>query len=156
MAKIGRPTKYRDTFPVQAEVACREGGFTSIKLAKLFSVSIAAIELWQRTYPDFIRAIKRGKDDFNVATAENCLKKRLEGYQYDEVTKELVKDENGKTLQVTKVVTKSVAPDVTALIFFLKNRNRERWNDKKDVDLNVTGIDQILAGLKTAPLVEDE
>lgn len=31
--------------------------------------------------------------------------------------------------------------DVTAMIFWLKNRQPERWRDKHDVDTNITGMD---------------
>lgn len=37
-------------------------------------------------------------------------------------------------LVVTKEVTKTVVPDTTAQIFWLKNRKPEEWRDKKDVE----------------------
>ena len=40
---------------------------------------------------------------------------------------------------VTKEVTKQVAPDVTAQIFWLKNRNNKRWKDVKRQE--ITGKD---------------
>ena len=61
---------------------------------------------------------------------ENALLKRALGYKYDEVTQENIKGE----LVVTKVVTKEVQPDVTAQIFWLKNRKPEEWRDKKEID----------------------
>lgn len=53
--------------------------------------------------------------------------KRALGYKYDEVTIEYGIE--------TKRVTKEVVPDVTAQIFWLKNRKPAIWRDKKDVDL---------------------
>ena len=37
-------------------------------------------------------------------------------------------------MKVTKVVTKHVAPDVTAQIVWLKNRRPDKWRDKQDVE----------------------
>lgn len=153
----GRPTKYNAAYAPQAEVACREGGFTILKLSKLFSVTQSSIKLWMKNHSEFSAAIKKGRDDFNVMTAENCLLKRVKGYRYTETTKEPVMDAATKktTLQTTKIVTKSVAPDVTAQIFFLKNRDPQRWRDKIETVITAPGIEQILNGLKSTPLVKD-
>lgn len=71
--------------------------------------------------------------------------KRAVGYRYDEVIREpgtVVDEETGEEKRVmveTKRVTKEVQPDVTAQIFWLKNRKPEQWRDKKDIDANVDG-----------------
>ena len=131
----GRKTKYHASYARQAEVACREGGFTDVKLAKLFDVSRATINLWKKAHSEFIDSIKKGKDDFDSMKVENSLLKRALGYKFIEVTREPGGDkETGKIkMQVTKQVTKHVSPDTTAQIFFLKNRQPGRWRDVKDI-----------------------
>ena len=52
---------------------------------------------------------------------ENALLKRALGYEYDEITYE-----NGEEV---KRVTKQVAPDITAQIFWLKNRKPQQRRD---------------------------
>jgi hypothetical protein len=138
--------KYKERFVKEAYVACQEG-FTDVKLAKLFGVSKQSINGWKRKFPAFKEALQTGKDEFNVAVAENCLIKRLKGYAYTETTKELVTDkETGKKeLVITKEVRKSVAPDTTALIFFLKNRDHERWCDRREIAGTLTIEDAINA-----------
>lgn len=42
--------------------------------------------------------------------------------------------ENSRELTVTKVVVKQVHPDVTAQIFWLKNRKPDQWRDKQDIN----------------------
>jgi len=126
--KGGRPPTYKEDYARQAYVACKNSGCTDPELAELFNVSRTSINNWKNEHPEFLDAIKRGKDEFDVATAENCLKKRIEGYEYQEA----------KVVEVDGVVTrkevtkKHIAPDVGALCFFLKNRNPERWRDKQD------------------------
>lgn len=88
--------------------------------------------LYQNLYPEFREALKKGKEvvDYEV---ENALLKRALGYEYEEITEELV---NGK-MQATKKVIKKMPPDTTAQIFWLKNRKPNEWRDKKNVESNV-------------------
>lgn len=132
----GSPTKYDVKFNKMAETACERLGATDKDLAALFNVGEKTIYNWKNEHSEFLQAIKRGKDVFDIAIAETCLKKRVTGYTYTEVTSERGKDGN---LVVTKEVQKELAPDTTALIFFLKNRSKDRWRDKQDLDLNATG-----------------
>jgi hypothetical protein len=126
MAKVGAKTKYRKDYARQAFVACSEGGFTNPKLAKLFGVTVNTIKNWKRDFPKFLAAVRDGKDIWDTRMAEDCILKRIKGYRYNEETKEV--GENGE-LKTTRVVRKEVAGDVKAQIFWLRNRNRERWPD---------------------------
>ncbi|MEK3796126.1 helix-turn-helix domain-containing protein [Paenibacillus sp. FSL R7-0204] len=93
---------------------------------------------WKNKFPDISDALKKGKEVVDRAV-ENALLKRALGYQYDEVTKEAVKqqdEESGEWVTViaeTKRVTKEVQGDTTAQIFWLKNRRPDKWRDKQDV-----------------------
>ena len=55
-------------------------------------------------------------------------------------------------LVVTKEVTKEVIPDVTAQIFWLKNRKPGDWRDKREPEdtTAIERLDRILAGMKEA------
>ena len=130
---MGRPTEYKDDYPRMAEVACREGGFTNPKLGKLFGVSAATIHTWGKLYPEFLDAIKRGKDDWDTLKVEKTLLKRAMGFSYTETTQEPAKL-GSKEMTVTKKVKKLVVPDTTAQIFWLKNRQPARWRDTKNIE----------------------
>ena len=54
--------------------------------------------------------------------------KRALGYTYEEITYE-----GGVE---TKRVVKEVVPDTTAQIFWLKNRKREAWADRQNIELS--------------------
>lgn len=60
-------------------------------------------------------------------------------YDYIDFVTEL-SDETVGQLVVTKEVTKEVLPDVTAQIFWLKNRKPEIWRDKKDVGVDLEPV----------------
>ena len=130
--------KYTTEFPQLVEMYLREG-MTEAQAAKKLSVSVATFETYKNRYPEFLGAIKRGKApvDFDV---ENALLKRALGYTYQEkktVTK-ITPDGEGTVAEVHTTV-KHVHPDVTAQIFWLKNRNQPRWRDIKAMEL--TGKD---------------
>lgn len=130
MGKIGRPRgtgKYKSRYDHMAYVACTEGGFTDVMLAKLFQVSKSTINNWKHKHPTFLDSIRRGKEKFDREVVEVNLMKRVTGCQYTETTKELMKD---GTMQITKIVKKEALPDLRAIIFFLKNRAPDKWTDK--------------------------
>lgn len=145
MAKRGAKPKYRKDYARQAFIACSEGGFTDPKLAKLFKVVRATIKTWKKDHPEFLAAVRDGKDIWDTQIAENSILKRISGYKYNEITKE-VNEETGK-IETSKIVRKEVAGDVKAQIFWLRNRNRERWPDIRLSEASLT-VDQ---GTKDIP-----
>lgn len=110
-------------------------GLIDEQIAHNLGVSYASFKTYKKQYEELREALKKGKEVVN-REVENALLKRALGYRYDEVTQEQVKNsETGELeLVVTKVVTKEVAPDTTAQIFWMKNREPEKWRDKKDVE----------------------
>lgn len=103
-------------------------GLTNEQIAKNIGISTVTLYDWQNKYPSFSNALKKGKEVIDIEV-ENALLKRAMGYTYEEKTYE--------SGQLTKVVTKQVAPDTTALIFWLKNRKPDMWRDKQEVQSNV-------------------
>lgn len=97
-------------------------------------INEATLCRWKDKFPQIMQALKRGKEVVD-REVESALLKRARGYEYEEVTEEpFKKPETGETeMRVTKRVRKQIAPDVTAQIFWLKNRKPADWRDKKDV-----------------------
>ena len=100
-------------------------GLTDEQIYNNLGISKDSFYKYKKQYSDFSDSLKKGKEivDYEV---ENALLKRALGYEYDEITYE-----NGEEV---KRVTKQVAPDTTAQIFWLKNRKADKWRDKKDVE----------------------
>ncbi len=113
-------------------------GLTEQQIAKNLGVAYSTFRDYKTKYPALSAVLKKGREviDFEV---EGALIKRALGYSYVEETKELVEDEmtGSAELKVIKTVTKHVAPDVTAQIFWLKNRKPEEWkNDPHKVKID--------------------
>lgn len=124
---MARPNKYETHVAprlVEIEDWVRNGA-TDEEVAKRLGIAYSTLREYKDEFSAFSAALKRGKD-YVDAEVENALLKRALGYSYDEVTQEL---KEGK-LVTTKTVTKQVVPDVTAQIFWLKNRRVTKWREK--------------------------
>lgn len=112
-------------------------GLSDKQIAHNIGITQTTLYEWQKRFPELSEALKKGKEVVD-REVENALLKRAMGYEYDEVTQEPVTDKDtGITeMRVTKRVTKQIAPDVTAQIFWLKNRKPDEFRDKRDVELS--------------------
>ena len=110
-------------------------GLTDEQIANNIGIETRTLYRWKEKYSQICQSLKRGKDVIDMQV-ENALLKRALGYEYEEQTKEVVRDPStGKPeIKIIKTVKKQVAPDVTAQIFWLKNRRPDKWRDKQDIE----------------------
>ena len=104
-------------------------GLTDEQISRNMGIAYSTFREWKKKYSAFSAVLKRSKDVVD-REVENALFKRAMGYKYDEVTYERGEE--------VKRVTKEVAPDTTAQIFWLKNRKPAEWRDKIDQQQTVT------------------
>lgn len=129
----GRPSEYKKQYVEQAFKLCLLGA-TDKTLADFFEVSEATINTWKIKHPEFLESLRAGKDsaDANVA---HSLYKRATGYTYDSEKIMTVSDGQNCGSHIERVPIKEhCPPDVTATIFWLKNRKPSTWRDKQDVE----------------------
>ena len=100
-------------------------GLVDEQIAQNIGIAASTLYEWKKQYPEISEALKKGKEVVD-RQVENALLKRALGYEYDEITTEYGKE--------TKRATKQVVPDVTAQIFWLKNRKPDQWRDKRDIE----------------------
>ena len=125
--KNGRPTKYKAAYKEQALVLA-EKGFTDVDIGKVFNVKEQTINNWKKRFPQFFESLKKGKDIADKKVVQSLYQRAL-GYSHPEVH---ITNFKGK---ITKTnIIKHYAPDTTACIFWLKNRDTENWRDKTDVE----------------------
>jgi hypothetical protein len=122
----GRPTSYKPEFVDQARKLC-ELGATDVDLADFFGVDARTIYRWQISHPEFCEALKVGKDVCDNRV-ERSLYHRAVGYTFDA---EEVFQFQGKIVRAA--VVKHVPPDTTAAIFWIKNRRRDQWRDRQEL-----------------------
>lgn len=102
-------------------------GLVDKQIAENIGITEQTLNVWKKEYPSFSEALKKGKEVVD-RQVENALLKRALGYSYDEIT-----NEGGVE---TKRVTKEVAPDVTAQIFWMKNRMPDKYREKQSIELS--------------------
>lgn len=138
--KAGRHGKYEEWLDkdnlLKVQGWARDG-LSNEQIAHNIGITAKTLCEWQNRFGEFRNAIKKGKEVVD-REVENAMLKRALGYEYDEVTQEPVTDKDtGITeMRVTKRVTKQIVPDVTAQIFWLKNRKPDEFRDKRDVELS--------------------
>jgi hypothetical protein len=74
---------------------------------------------------------------------EKALLRRALGFRQEEVhTEDVCDKKTGEILESVKrrTVTKEIAPDVRALLFWLKNRRPARWKDRLAPEDDTAGI----------------
>lgn len=149
-------SKYREEFLEQAYIACKELGATDKELGLLFGVDEKTIQVWRRMRPSFGEMVQRGKDEFDSEKVEGSLKRRALGYDYQEMNK--VRMGNGKVKKT--FLQKHVLPDVTACMFWLQNRQPERWKNVKYVKTDSHKVNDINLNIlneeKLKEMTEDE
>ncbi|HAT5003101.1 TPA: terminase [Serratia marcescens] len=124
---MARPTKYQEAYAEQARKLCLLG-YTDAELANFFEVSEATINNWKLEHSEFLESIKKGKAVADGEVASTLFNRAI-GYTAKEKREE-------KTADGFKEVDaeKHVPGDVTAMIFWLKNRQKDKWREKQDVN----------------------
>jgi len=138
-SNAGRKSKYDpETFPKLAEEFARQG-MIDLDIIKALGISHTMFYTYQNRHPEFKEALKRGKAPVNIEV-ENALLKAARGYIAEEVQEDIRVDKDGNEVIYNKVKKKKEVPsNITACIFWLKNRKPEVWRDKVEADVNVKG-----------------
>lgn len=130
----GRPTKFKPEFCVQATNYALLGA-TDADLALFFGVHQSTIHEWQSSHPEFLAALRKGKEVADAEVAKS-LYLRATGYSHRAV-KIFADPKTGSELIIP--YTEKFPPDPTSMIFWLKNRQKDKWRDKHETEL--TGKD---------------
>lgn len=125
--KGGRPTRYKSEYSEQAYKLCLLGA-TDKDMADFFNVSEQTINTWKKRHRAFLESIKNGKDHADAEVASKLFH-RATGYEHPE---DDIRVLNGEI--VTTPTTRHYPPDTTAAIFWLKNRQPQKWRDKQEID----------------------
>ena len=117
-------------------------------------ISRSTLNEWRRKYSDISDALKKGREisDYII---ENALFQRAKGYTA--TVKKAIKvkkpyyDDEGRRIdeECVEIVEEEmhVPGDVTAQIFYLKNRKPSNWKDKPDGDNFNDALQEMLKGL---------
>ncbi|HDP6145128.1 TPA: helix-turn-helix domain-containing protein [Staphylococcus aureus] len=110
----------------------KRDGLTDEQIARNLGVSKHTLIKWEKNIPDFLDAIKKGKEvsDYEL---ENALHKRAVGYYYEEETV----TNKGEVVKIKKYEH----ANPTSLIFALKNRLPHKYRDKVEQEITNRNIE---------------
>lgn len=137
MSNAGRKKKYNETFPKKA-LELAERGLNDKEISEQLGISQTVFYEYRNKYPEFSEALKKGKQPIDNLV-ENALLKRALGYEIEEKTTEVKIGDDGKPIPASiKTTKKHISGDVTAQIFWLKNRKPNEWRDRQEIDAKIT------------------
>lgn len=111
------------------------GAATINEIAAALNVSRTSVYDWAAQHKEFADAIAHARKIADKKV-ESALFKRALGYELQEVRK-TVKDGPKGVEVIEHTQVNHIPADTPAAVFWLKNRNREEWSDKQQ--LEVTG-----------------
>jgi len=134
---LGAPTKYLVKYNEQVEMLCKLGAIDR-EIADFLGISESTLNEWKKKYKHLSESIKRGKilADMNVA---NSLYKKATGYKTKAIKFAIFEGEITDQIEYDT----DVAPDATACIFWLKNRQRSKWRDKQEHEHIIKDVKEI-------------
>lgn len=106
-------------------------GLIDEQIATNIGVSYSTFRDWKKKFPALSAALKESKEAVD-RQVENALFKSAVGFIYEEETVTNAGD--------VVLVKKYSKPNTTAQIFWLKNRKRNQWTDKSEVEVAGTVV----------------
>lgn len=105
-------------------------GLTDEQIAHNIGCSVKTLYNWKKKYLPILQALKAGKEVVD-RQVENALLKNALGFDYEE--------EAVTNLGEVVEVKKYSKPNITAQIFWLKNRKKDEWRDKTEQEVEHKG-----------------
>lgn len=144
--KRGKPSRYeteiKDKIPAVQGWAMQ--GLLNKQIAEKLGIHISTLCDYKNKYPEFAEALKRGREvaDFEVV---NSLHENATGYWRTEQVvsqkRTVSYNSEGKRVETTEPVIVEIQrwypANVTAQIYWTKNRMPQEWSDKKESNVNV-------------------
>lgn len=136
VGKRGRKSEFNEKLRDTFERLTREGK-TLKQVAKIIGVSERTLNRWMGKHTELSRAVREARQVADELV-EAALFSRALGYSHPE-TKVFIHE----GCPVTERITKHYPPDTTAAMFWLRNRQPERWREKNESDVNVNNTVQV-------------
>lgn len=113
-------------------------GLTYEQIAHNMGIGLTTLKEWRQKEPTIQSALKKGKEVVDIEV-ENALLKRALGYTI--TLKKQKVDKEGCVHDLLEDV--HVPGDTTAQIFWLKNRRKQQWRDKVEVETNREELNKV-------------
>lgn len=135
-------------------------GLTQQQIADNLGINVDTLIEYKKKYADFSEALKKGKEVVDIEV-ENSLYKSAIGFWYEEevvsTKKEVIYKDGKRVKEISEPViikiNKYKPSEITAAIFWLKNRKPGSWRDRVEMPSNPKELTKVEELLKK---IEDE
>ena len=124
--KRGRPSKF-DTLDLGLVERLYKQGLTDEQVSKILQIDQQTLDNWKKKYPDFFGSLKDWKAEAD-REVEVALFQRAKGYSHPE--DKIFCTKGGQI--VVQPTIKHYPPDVVACIFWLTNRQPDKWKRNQE------------------------
>lgn len=121
----GRPTSYSKKKADKALFLFSLGA-TEQEVADVLDISNKTLYNWYEKHPDFLHAKKENKSAIDEKVVNTLFQRATGAIKIKETT---INPDGSTTVK-----EKEIAPDTTAMIFWLKNRRPQDWRDKQEIE----------------------
>ena len=125
-SKGGRPSKF-DKIDLDIVETCIKKGFTDEEISKMLKVTCRTFNNWKKQHEEFFQSLKDWKKEAD-AEVEKSLYERAKGYKCEDTHVSMY---NG--VVTLTPLEKHYPPDPTSMIFWLKNRQPDKWRDRTEI-----------------------
>lgn len=114
------------------------------------NIDAATFYRWLKKFPELAEAIKEGRAPVEVQAEDTFFSEKLQGRYVEEEITEITRTDDGREVKHIRKTKRWKDADTTALIFFLKCRLKERYNDKMSISLDDNNglLADLIDGLK--------
>ena len=133
--KRGRPTKFTKDKRIKAEKLSRRG-FTDKEIAEILDINESTFHRWKLKQEPFCKSLNMWKETAD-SKVEHSLYERACGYSHAETKAQWVDNKDGARWEYAELI-KHYPPDPTSMIFWLKNRQKEKWRDSQDLNVDAS------------------
>ena len=129
----GRPGKWSEWIEPDGLLVIKgwaRDGYTDQEIAKNIGVADSTFSEWKLKFPEIVAALKNGRKPVIVEIEDTFFEKKLKGYFIEEEIVEITKHPNNTKTEHRKKMKRWIPPDTTAMIFYLKCKKPQQYNDK--------------------------
>jgi len=134
----GKPTVYNPHHHPQKVEALAKCGLTDKEISIALDITEQDLNLWKHEHSEFLESLKKGKAYYDDDDVVKALRHRAIGYEHPE--DKIFLGPGGDPVIVPTI--RHYPPDTAAAFIWLKNRQPEKWRDRREVDLHVDDLRQ--------------
>jgi len=131
-----------NAFPRLSEVRdwCMQGK-TNEDMSELLGISPDTWYRYLKDYNELNIIVTAGKSVID-SRVENAVLKSALGFEYDEIRTVIEEDRNGKKRTRIEKTKRYMPPNHSAQAFWLRNRKKDEWGDRKEIVFDTTSLEQ--------------